>query len=69
MTVSVMQNLFHVIIVMCINNQRKNPYLSRLPWIFPGASFKVNGPPGNIQGNLRALKILIDSLYFDHIRL
>ena len=22
------------------------------PWIFPGAPLKVNGPPGNIQGNL-----------------
>ena len=27
-------------------------YLSRLPWIFPGAPLKVNGAPGNIQGNL-----------------
>ena len=27
-------------------------YLSRLPWIFPGAPLKVNKVPGNIQGNL-----------------
>ena len=24
----------------------------KLPWIFPGAPLKVNGAPGNIQGNL-----------------
>ena len=27
----------------------------KLPWIFPGASLKVNGAPGNIQGSLAAL--------------
>ena len=27
----------------------------KLPWIFPGAPLKVNGAPGNIQGNLTAL--------------
>ena len=30
-------------------------YLSRLPWIFLGAPLKVNGAPGNIQGNMTAL--------------
>ena len=30
----------------------KNAELSRLPWIFPGASLIFNGIPGNIQGNL-----------------
>ena len=32
-----------------------SPYLSRLPWIFPGAPLKVNEAPRNIQGNLSAL--------------
>ena len=27
-------------------------YLSRLPWIFPGAPLKIYGAPRNIQGNL-----------------
>ena len=27
----------------------------KLPWIFPGAPLKINGAPGNIQGNLTAL--------------
>ena len=30
-------------------------YLLGLPWIFPGAPLKVNGAPGNIQGNWTAL--------------
>ena len=25
-------------------------YLSKLPWIFPGAPLTFNGAPGNIQG-------------------
>ena len=29
--------------------------LSMLPWAFPGAPLKVNGSPGNIQGNLTVL--------------
>ena len=33
----------------------RSTYLSRLPWIFPGAPLKFNGAPGNIQGNLTAL--------------
>ena len=31
------------------------PYLSRLPWIFPGAPLKFNGAPGNIQGKATGL--------------
>ena len=27
-------------------------YMWRLPWIFPGALLKINGGPGNIQGNI-----------------
>ena len=27
----------------------------KLPWIFPGAPLKINGAPGNIQGNLTAM--------------
>ena len=30
-------------------------YLSRLLWIFPRAPLKINGAPGNIQGNLRGI--------------
>ena len=30
-------------------------YLPRLPWIFPGAPLKINGAPGNIQGNLTGM--------------
>ena len=30
----------------------------QLPWIFPGAPLKINGTPGNIQGNLTALMFL-----------
>ena len=30
--------------------------LSKLPLIFPGAPLKINGTPGNIQGNLTALQ-------------
>ena len=33
-------------------------YLPRLPWIFPGAPLKVNGAPGNIQGNLTTLSLV-----------
>ena len=34
----------------------QNPgyFQSRLPWIFPGTPLKINGAPGNIQGNLTA---------------
>ena len=32
------------------------PYLSRSPWIFLGAPLNIKGAPGNIQGNLRALR-------------
>ena len=31
------------------------PYLSKLSWIFPEASLKVNGAPGNIQDNLAGM--------------
>ena len=34
-------------------------YLSRLPWIFPGAPLNFNGAPGNIQGNLTGMFIAI----------
>ena len=34
-------------------------YLSRLPWIFPGAPFTFNGAPGNIHGNLTGMKIIV----------
>ena len=30
----------------------RDAYLSRIPWIFPGAPLIFNGAPGNIQGNL-----------------
>ena len=30
-------------------------YLSKLPWIFPGAPLEINGAPGNIQGNLTGM--------------
>ena len=33
-------------------------YLSRLPWIFPGAPLKFTGVPGNIQGNLTTLSLV-----------
>ena len=41
------------------------PYLSRLPWIFPGAPLKVNGASGNIQDNLTALRFWIFPLVRD----
>ena len=28
----------------------------KLPWIFPGAPLKVNGVPGNIQGNVTGMQ-------------
>ena len=28
----------------------------KLPWIFPAAPLKINGAPGNIQGNLTAMQ-------------
>ena len=33
----------------------KNPIPVKLPWIFPGAPLKINGAPGNIQGNLTGM--------------
>ena len=27
----------------------------KIPWIFPGAPLKINGAPGNIQGNLAGM--------------
>ena len=32
-------------------------YLSTLPWIFPEAPLKINGAPGNIQGNLTGMML------------
>ena len=32
-----------------------HPRAVKLPWICPGAPLTVNGAPGNIQGNLKAL--------------
>ena len=39
----------------------------KLPWIFPGAQLKLNGSPGNIQGNLTGMGILaaIIMLHFE----
>ena len=36
---------------------------SSLPWIFPGAPSKINGAPGNIQGNLTALQMVYIEAY------
>ena len=35
-------------------------YQSTLPWIFPGAPLTFNGSPGNIQGNLTALSLIVN---------
>ena len=37
-------------------------YMSRLPWIFPGVPLKFNDAPGNIQGNLTHLSLVV-SIY------
>ena len=38
-----------------LGNYALTTILVQLPWIFPGAPLKINGAPGNIQGNLTGM--------------
>ena len=39
-----------------------------LPWIFPGAPLKINGAPGNIQGNSTGMPVACDNVKLVPIR-
>ena len=40
----------------------------KLPWIFPGAPLRINGAPGNIQGNLTGVRVILFSLVLSQFR-
>ena len=39
----------------------------KLPWVFQGGPLTFNGPPGNIQGNLTAIIMIVAARNFAHL--